>query len=429
MPTYNYIFASGGTSINKNPKESFKELFQENLTDLFSASSTWQTIEEEVPFGSGEFQEVNVRVNRAIQSSTADKKGDDWKLILFEDLNHATGLGYRYRFSDNDWIVINSEIVLNLAASATVRRCNNVLRWIDTNGAYYEVPCVIDMPIEQTRDYTAVTSAIVTPMGVIQVTCQHNSSSNKIKPNQRFLFGNAGNWTAWKVSGGGIQNYNNTKTADNTSAGFIVLSMERNYDNVDSDDLTNGVARIEGDVYAITLNKATLGIGVAQTSQLLATVKLNGETVTRTVLWSIDTTSKATVSTSGLVTGLVAGTATITCALSGNEDVHAHCALTVSASASDVYDVRVSPTTNYVLEGATQTFDVYLFKNDASQSAIFTFTMLTNSIPTTSYTYTVLNDNQFRIKNIVKYLVEPIIIRCVSGSYTKDVSILLKGKW
>jgi uncharacterized protein YjdB len=205
--------------------------------------------------------------------------------------------------------------------------------------------------------------------------------------------------------------------------------MERNYDNVDSDDLTNGVARIEGDVYAITLNKATLGIGVAQTSQLLATVKLNGETVTRTVLWSIDTTSKATVSTSGLVTGLVAGTATITCALSGNEDVHAHCALTVSASASDVYDVRVSPTTNYVLEGATQTFDVYLFKNDASQSAIFTFTMLTNSIPTTSYTYTVLNDNQFRIKNIVKYLVEPIIIRCVSGSYTKDVSILLKGKW
>jgi hypothetical protein len=427
--TYEYKYLSASSIMSPSPKQEWLNDFQANLDDGFYEGFDWYTIEEEVDFGSGEFQDVDVRVNRAIASISADKRGDDWKQILFKDIDHATGLGYLYKFDDNYWIVTHSEILKNIAATCTVRRCNNMLRWIDTSGAIYEVPCAIDVPIEQNRDYTAVTSAIVTPMGTIQVTCQYNSSSNRIKPNQRFLFGNSGNWTAWKVSGGGIQNYNLLKTADNTSAGYIVLSMERNYDNVDTDDLVNGIARVEGDAYTITLSKSTLGIGIAQTAQLFATVKLNGETVTRNVVWSIDTTSKATVSTTGLVTGVAEGTTTITCALSGNTGVNADCTLVVSASTVDVYDIRVSPTDNYVLEGSSQTFTVSLYKNDVEEFDSFTFEMLSNSIPETCYTYSVTGAKDFEIVNNAKYLAEPIVIRCVSGAHTKEVSILLKGRW
>ena len=39
-----------------------------------------------------------------------------------------------YFFDENWWVTINSEIIKNLAATATVRRCNNVLRWKAADG-------------------------------------------------------------------------------------------------------------------------------------------------------------------------------------------------------------------------------------------------------------------------------------------------------
>lgn len=423
-----YKYTPAGAQLSKTPREYFTDDFQQNLEDGFYETFTWHTIEEEDVFASGELNEVDVRINRVINQVTGEKMGDDWKQILFKEITHSTGIGYLYYFDLNYWIVVNSEIIRNLAASSTVRRCNNTLRWMDTAGATYSAPCAIDVPIKQNIDYTAVASALVTPKGTIQVVCQYNSATNMIKPNQRFLFGNVGNWTAWKVSGGGVQNYNNLQTENNTSAGVIVFTMERNYDNIDTDDLTNGIARVDGDVYTLSLNHSSLSLGVSQTSQLFATVKLNGEVVTRNVIWESDTTAKASISSTGLVTGLVAGTCTLTCSLSGNDSIYATCAVTVGASPSDVYDIRVSPVANYVLEGLTQIFTVYLYKNDTIQSDTFTITLITTSIPSTYFTFSATT-NGFTIRNIMKYLSAPLVVRCVSGTNTKDVSITLKGKW
>jgi uncharacterized protein YjdB len=422
-----YKYTNAATLINIPPSDDYRDLFQENLNQEFYNATTWYSIQEENVFASGTFNDVDVRINRAIDSNTGEKMGDDWKEILFKDLGHATGLGFMYYFNSNYWVVINSEITKNLAAGCVVRRCNNALRWVDETGAYYSVPCVIDMPIKQNLDFTAISSAFVLPKGTIQIICQYNTTSNRIKPNQRFLFGNANNWTAWKVTGGGLQNYNNLQTLTNTTPGLITLSLERNYENVDTDDLTNGVARVEGDVYTITLNHSTLSVGVAQTSQLSAVVKLNDVTVTRTVVWSSGTIAKATVSSSGLVTGVAAGNSTVTCFLYGNTGTSATCAITVVASSQTIKEVIASPSTNYILEGSSQTYTVYLYTNGTIQADTFTFSVVAGNVPSTNYSLTIINGNSFTVDNIGKYMDEPLVIHCVSGTNTKDVSILLKG--
>ena len=73
----------------------------------------------------------------------------------------------------------------------------------------------------------------------------------------------------------------------------------------------------------ITLNQSSISISGATTSQLIATTTPTGGSVA----WSSSDTSVATVSSSGLVTGISNGTATIT-ATSG--EVSATCSVTVS---------------------------------------------------------------------------------------------------
>jgi uncharacterized protein YjdB len=64
-------------------------------------------------------------------------------------------------------------------------------------------------------------------------------------------------------------------------------------------------------VTGVSLSPATVSIGVASTSQLTATV-IPSNATNKTISWISGNTAVATVSTSGLVTGVAAGTATIT---------------------------------------------------------------------------------------------------------------------
>ena len=75
----------------------------------------------------------------------------------------------------------------------------------------------------------------------------------------------------------------------------------------------------------ISLNRTTATISVDTTTQLTATIQPNG--ATGTVTWSSDDTNVATVSNSGLVTGISEGTATITASVAG---FSASCEVTVT---------------------------------------------------------------------------------------------------
>lgn len=412
-----------------DPKNEYIELSQETFNDQFYNSSNWWTVEEETYPGSALYSNVDVRLSHVINAETGLKLGDDWKTLFFKDVSHSTELGLQYKFDDNVWITSNTEIIKNLTATCTIRRCNNTLRWIDEEtGHYYEEPCVIGYLVKEPRDYFTAGSPFMTPGGFLHIEMQFNSRTNKIRQNQRFLFGNPQHWTCYKVIGTGLNDFRNTKTYDYNSARILTLDLIANFVNNELDDVTNGVADKYTNVYGISLNITSFEGIVGSTVQLTPTITYNGDTTTRNVQWSSTNSEIASVSSSGLVTLNQEGSAVISVNIEGNT-TSTVCNISVSTTGVDSYEVYLEPSINYILEGKETDYSVYLKKNGVIQSDYFTVSLNSNGVPSENYSFLQTGNNSFKIKNIQKYLSSKLIVTCVTGSHSKTYEILLKGGW
>src|SRR5205809_689996 len=105
-------------------------------------------------------------------------------------------------------------------------------------------------------------------------------------------------------------------------------------------------------VASVTVSPAPASVQAGQTVQLTATPKdANGNTLTgRTVTWASSNTSVGTVNASGLVTGVVAGSTTITATSEGKSGTSA---VTVTAAPVPVASGTVNPATAAVFVGQT----------------------------------------------------------------------------
>jgi uncharacterized protein YjdB len=115
----------------------------------------------------------------------------------------------------------------------------------------------------------------------------------------------------------------------------------------------NGTAAITVTVVpvaSVAVSPASATVTVGQTVQLVATPKdANGNPLTgRTMTWATSNATVATLSGSGLVTGAVAGTATITASSEGQNGTAA-----ITVTVPPVASVSVSPTSATVLVGQT----------------------------------------------------------------------------
>ena len=112
----------------KPPKTDYKDEMQAIVDDQFYNSSDWFTIEEETSFASGTYVDLDVRINTVVNSTTGANQGDDWRKLLFQDLDKTVRIGALFQFDNNYWIVTNTEMLSNLTPTCVVRRCNNTLR-------------------------------------------------------------------------------------------------------------------------------------------------------------------------------------------------------------------------------------------------------------------------------------------------------------
>jgi hypothetical protein len=215
--------------------------FQALLNSQFEISTDVFSVLEEVVFASGSYVAETVRITSATDAGTGLKLSDDWKRILFKDINHPISVGKKFYFNECTWIVTNCENIKSLTASCTVRRANNVLRWMSTSGSLMEEICSIDGEYKNPKDSTT-TNAFITPGAYLRIYAQLNSKTRTIPDNARFLFGNTGNWTCLKVFGGGVGNFQNLKTTDNNSAQLLTLEVGTSFINEDTDDIINGIA-------------------------------------------------------------------------------------------------------------------------------------------------------------------------------------------
>lgn len=418
-------YESGSPSTFQLSGQQMLNGFQAQLNQLFYDAPDTYVIQEETPLASGTFVNADVRINIAINSQTGTNLGDDFKNIIFKDLQHSTGLGYKYFFDNNYWLVINSEIYKNFAASCTVRRCNNTLRWIDENGVYYTEPCIVDYDLASPKDYNRVEP--VKPDGTITVYSQFNVQTKKIKPNMRFLFGNPDLWIGYKIYGNGIQNYLNYQTLDNTSAPLLMFKMNANFEGQENDDLVLGIANANQFIYDLSVVPSSISGNVGETFEIIPTLNLNGIPVARDMSY-ISSGSQATL-TDNIVSLVSSGSCNISVSMTDNPLVTEDIPVVISTTPIDNYEIRVTPNLDYIFDGDIQVYSVYLYYNGVQQSDAFVFSIANDDVPVENYLFTVINDNSFSIGNIDYYISSPLKIDLTSGTNTRQISILLKGAW
>ena len=117
----------------------------------------------------------------------------------------------------------------------------------------------------------------------------------------------------------------------------------------------------------VSLNRSTLSLLAGKTATLTATVTPSGAK-DKTVTWTSSSSSVARVSSSGVVTAVRAGTATITATASNG--AKATCKVTVTEEDVEVRSVYVDPGYLTLEEGETETLSVSFYPDNATDTVV-----------------------------------------------------------
>ena len=168
--------------------------------------------------------------------------------------------------------------------------------------------------------------------------------------------------------------YNKLLSADvqNSIAKRLAASIDSYFDSIYSGSFTPGTESVGTSavvpVTGVTLDKTTLALAVGAKQQLTATVAPEGAT-NKNITWSTSDAKVATVSASGEVTAVGAGTATIT-ATTEDGSKKATCAVTVTAANVPVTGVTLNKTQLSLAMGSSETLTATLQPENATNKTV-----------------------------------------------------------
>lgn len=416
---------STSVNYNGNTYQTYgANILQSKIDNEFLFATDVFLIQEEQTFGQLDWSSnFTVRICHVLgdKNTGEGKLNDDFRNVIFQNVNYAYALGKRYSFNSNYWITTNTDTYKFPTASAVIRRCNNVLNNYDSNGVLHTEPCIIDSQIR--RPDFDFNSNIIIPFGHTTIILQGNDWTKEIcKINQRFMFGGQ----SWKCTF--VNNFQRINTLDSTSVNIIRMILMK--DNISpDDDIVNNIPNISSYLYTIAINQGnTLTQSVGFMETLSATVKLNNEIVTVPLTWTSSNPLICTVDNSGNIHLLAIGSCTITCAMTDNLLKFSNMVITVSAIVPVVKTNVISPTQTDILQTAEVTYTVGSYTNGVLNAD--TFTVVASGVTVnTYYTLTILSGNSFKIKNILKYTTNKLHVVCTNAvdSTSVSIDINLKG--
>lgn len=214
-----------------SPNNYYREQMQELINNQWYNTTQLFTIDEECPFGSQCFHKIEVQMTHALDKSTNRKTGDDYRELIFRDIDYKVRLGTYYRFSNAYWITVNVDELNLMSKNIIVHRCNNNLTWKDKTGRIYSYPCV--MGYEATASSPRVDNDIITPNNRITVTVQANKDTLRLNVNHRFIFADR----TFKIIG--INNYLVDTIEGKQSILYFQVQLD---ERLPQDDFENGIA-------------------------------------------------------------------------------------------------------------------------------------------------------------------------------------------
>ena len=323
-----------------NPKASYYADYAAMMDLGFenAPNVVYDEIEYEVTYGEEDFATIpRVRVDTILNYNTGIILGDDYKTFVFApEFDVQPYYGMKFRWQGSYWLVINTNSYASMPVSAEVRRCNNVLRFFNEKGERIYEPCIMDYTLRFANNED--TMIIAVGNGEQKVWCQRNSRTQLIQPNERFLFGTPEQRVAFRLYAGGVKNYLNGVTMDDSSPTITEFYVDHYEINPLFDDLENGFANAYLNEVTISLEETELKMNIGDKDILNAIVKRGKEELTDiNIEWSSSDDNIVSVF-NGTVIANSLGEATITATISDTNISTTMQVSVVEEEISDVYE-------------------------------------------------------------------------------------------
>lgn len=399
----------------KSPKERWAESMQELANQVFENSSTyWTDVEEEDAVGTLEFHPIIARVTSLIDAKTGQRVNDDFKKIIFPNMNYHPSLGTRYKFDNNIWIVYSTENIRTDTSSVYIRRCNNVMTTQDKYGNIHREPVYIDYKVTEAQLYKEYTLNV--PSGRIQFWCQRNRHTENININDRYIFGKE----PYRVRE--VARFDRTYTFEEDSVKMISFYAELDAIGTD-DNMDLGIANYKRYDYKISIVDSISNI-VGFIGSINSNVYLNGEIIEEDVIWETTNSSIAEINNSGDYKFLDVGNCKFICRMANKPEIFSVVNIEVTKKNETSFDYTISPDNMVVKQNKTVEFTITEYLNGKVIDVGFDFKA--NGVSNRNYILTVNSKNSFSITNL-KPSNEKLEIICTANIKDPETNLPLQN--
>lgn len=404
--------------------------FFSKIDQVWEYAPDVEMVEIQKDFGSDEYYPYQMRVERVFNAKTQDTRSDDWKEFLSPDPNFNLPYGLYLRWKNNYWIVYNKENFDYPTRGVICRRCITTFNFVDEWGNLRMYPVSVGKP-KEASDYVNV--QFTNPGGFNVFYMQLDQYSKYIRPNDRFLIGNTGYWTSYKVQGGGITNYLREETMNMTETGLLSLICFTYEGNDDTDNLELGVANYYEKIFTIELDQYNIEQYSGFSIRIIPTVK-RGYNIQENVelIWSSSDENIAIVDNDGVITLISEGETDITCMMEKNNSVFKIVHVINRGEKEEdepepVYEARIYPNITDIKQGNSQIYTIELYADDSITSSNNLIIELDrNNVPKQNFIFTT-TDNTFTIKNKLKYFESPLKVNIYVDDITLNEEYWLVG--
>lgn len=171
--------------MSDTPAEQYHDDHQAMIDSCWENNTQLSVVQEEYPFGSFKFRDIDCYITHGKDRSVNNKTGEDYKELVFRDIDYDVPLGNYYIFDNNYWLLTNKDALHRVSMDFIVRRCNNVLKWKDGDRVI-EYPIVMEYDASKGTPFSD--NDIITPTNNVSIIVQANDDTLKLRVNQRFIF-------------------------------------------------------------------------------------------------------------------------------------------------------------------------------------------------------------------------------------------------
>lgn len=371
------------------------------------------TVQEEDELGSFTFHDIEVWKNPVTTFTTNIIKNEyDFRQLMFRDNNHTIHRGHFYKIEDEIYMVYEGTHKDNPYSEVLVRRCNNLLKWIDMEtGELFTTPCIIDYNISQTNP--RVNNDIIVQNSSYTLILQGNEKTLKLKPNQRFIF----NHQCYKFIA-----YNNVLQNNYIDENATMLFLDIDLDiTKPTDDIEHNIADYYAYDYDIVVENVPLRQATGERGRLFGSVLYNGKITQRQIHWSGNDNVVIRDDGSYTIIGNSGDEAiiTATCGWQTKEIV-----IIIARSASNAKRIVIEPVPDKLFENQSIEFDVWVWKGDVKQTDEISVTEPSNLH--NHYTLRQDTEHHFILTNL-KCSTTPLHLQFSSGTLNRGIDIQLKA--